>query len=379
MPVAVIVLAELFGTSLWFTGNAVVPDLQVAWGLSSGAAAWLLIAVQLGFIAGTLTLAATGLADRYRASRVFFAAALLGAGANLGFAVVANGFAVAVAFRFVTGIALAGIYPLGMKLVVTWAPDRAGSALGWLVGALTVGTASPFLVRHLGTTWDWSVVAGVSSALAVVGGGMVLLLGDGGAGKVGAKVKWAEAFDVFRIPAFRASALGYFGHMWELYAFWSLVPKLAGNHLLTAFVVIGVGAAGCVGGGWLSRRVGGWTVARYALAGSGLMCAVFPLVPDAVTLIVLLVWGLTVVADSPQFSALSAKACPPHAIGGALALQNGLGFLVTVASIQLCGLLWPTFGVFTVWFLLPGPVFGLWALRVSARQSAAAPAGPPLR
>lgn len=363
MPVAVIVLAELFGTSLWFTGNAVVPDLERAWGLSPASASWLLIAVQLGFIAGTLTLAATGLADRYRASRVFFAASLLGAFANLGFALLADGFAVAVAFRFLTGIALAGIYPLGMKLVVTWAPDRAGSALGWLVGALTVGTASPFLIRHVGLGWDWSVVAGVSSALAVLGGGMVLLLGDGGTRKAGANVKWGEAFDSFRVPAFRASALGYFGHMWELYAFWSLVPKLTAGDPLTAFAVIAVGAVGCVGGGWLSRRVGGWNVARYALAGSGLMCAAFPLVPDPVTHTVLLIWGLMVVADSPQFSALSAKACPPHAVGGALALQNGLGFLITVASIQLCGLLWPTFGAFTVWFLLPGPVFGLWAMR----------------
>ena len=364
--VPLIVLAELFGTSLWFTGNAAVKELGPLWKLSPAAAAWLLIAVQLGFIVGTLTLAATALADRFPAHRVFFASSIVGAAANLGFAYLADGFAPALALRFVTGLALAGIYPLGMKLVVGWAPERAGVVLGWLVGALTAGTASPFLVRSFGGRFDWQLTAAVASALTLLGGVIVLSLGEGPAKKVGPPVQWADAFRAFRIPPFRASALGYFGHMWELYAFWSLVPKMT-NTPLSAFAVIAVGAVGCVLGGWLSRRTGSVFVARIALAGSGLMCLLFP-VAGPWSLVVLIAWGVAVVADSPQFSALSAKACPPQSVGGALALQNGIGFLITVASIQLVGDLWPKWDVWTVWVLLPGPVLGLFFLRAATAR-----------
>ena len=366
LPVALIVLAELFGTSLWFTGNAAVKELEPLWALSPAAAAWLLNATQLGFIVGTLTLAATALADRFPAHRVFFASATVGAAANLGFAFASGGFVSALAFRFVTGLALAGVYPLGMKLVVGWAPERAGVVLGWLVGALVVGTASPFLVRSFGTQLDWQTTAAASSALALLGGVTVLSLGEGPAKKVGSPLHWADAIRAFREPAFRASALGYFGHAWELYAFWSLVPKLT-DRPLTAFAVIAVGGAGCVAGGWLSRRTGSLLVARAALAGSGLMCLLFP-VAGPFELLVLAVWGVAVVADSPQFSAMSAKACPPQAVGGALALMNSIGFAITVLSVQLVAVLWPAWNEWTVWVLLPGPVLGLLAMAFSRQR-----------
>jgi predicted MFS family arabinose efflux permease len=175
------------------------------------------------------------------------------------------------------------------------------------------------------------------------------------------------------VPAFRASALGYFGHMWELYAFWALTPTLAAAALreadpkapavfLAAFGVVGIGAAGCVLGGRLSRRVGSAPVAGLALAASGLMCAVYPVLsflPPVPCLLLLLIWGFAVVADSPQFSALSARACPPEAVGSGLAVQNGVGFLITVGAIQLTAAVGPDLGAYTPWVLLPGPVLGL--------------------
>lgn len=373
LPVALIVLAELFGTSLWFSGNAAAKHLEMAWKLSPAASAWLLNATQLGFIVGTLTLAATALADRFPAHRVFFVSSIVGAAANIGF-FASDGFVTALAFRFVTGLALAGIYPLGMKLVVGWAPERAGVVLGWLVGALVIGTALPFLFRDFRVGADGSVTL-PSSVLAVLGGVIVLCLGEGPAKKIGPPAQWADAFRAFREPTFRASALGYFGHMWELYAFWSLVPKLESDSL-TAFTVIAVGAVGCVGGGWLSRYTGSLFVARISLFGSGLMCLLFPVVMclpgqehGLIGELVLLAWGVLVAADSPQFSAMSAKACPPQAVGGALALQNGTGFLITIASIQLVGVLWPLLKVWTVWALLPGPILGLLAMGFSRQRS----------
>lgn len=375
--IALIVVAEFFGTSLWFTGNAVVPELVTTWQLTPAAAAWLLIAVQLGFIVGTLALAVTGLADWFPAHRVFAVAAVVGAVSNLAFAHLAHGIIAALILRGITGLSLAGVYPLGMKLVVTWAPDRAGAALGWLVGALTLGTASPFLLRYLGSEFPWQAVVSAASGLAMLGGFIVLALGEGPARKSGTSVRWGTVWQAFRAPAFRASALGYFGHMWELYAFWALVPALTATALrepdpksrgvfLAAFAVIGCGAAGCILGGWVSRRIRSETVAAVALAVSGSLCVLFPFVsflPPTSCLLLLGFWGFAVVADSPQFSALSAKACPPDAVGSALAVQNGIGFLITAASIQLTAVVWPMLGVSSVWLLAPGPALGLLGMR----------------
>jgi MFS family permease len=382
---ALIVLAELFGTSLWFSGNNAITELATQWGLGAPARAWLLMAVQLGFIAGTLALAVSGLADAFRAHHLFALAALVGAASNAGFLYLNAGLTGAIFFRFLTGIALAGVYPLGMKLVVSWAPERAGFSLGWLVGALTAGTATPFLARAIGGDIYWREAVLASSGLALLAAGLIVLVGEGPAVKPRSGFAWGRVWGVFRVPAFRSSALGYFGHMWELYAFWALVPGLVrllgltGEKLwLGTFAVIAAGSVGCVLGGRISRTRGGLIVAKTALACSGVLCLfapILPLLPLEPALALLIVWGFFVVADSPQFSALSARACPPDTVGSALAVQNSIGFFITVLSIQLTQALFDEFREWTPLLLAPGPLLGLITLRANREAPIAPPSG----
>lgn len=369
--IGIVAAAQFMGTSLWYSANGAAGDLARDWNASAADIGTLTAAVQLGFIIGTLVLALTGLADRFRASRIFVVSALLGAVLNAAFALLATGVTSGSMFRFAVGLCLAGIYPLGMKLIVGWAPERAGASLALLVSMLTLGTAFPHIVKTFGTQWEWRSVILVSSGLASIGALLIFRLGDGphlprATGKSG-------ALRAFKSPQFRASALGYFGHMWELYAFWTIVPMLlartalprdlAAGIPLLSFLVIAAGTAGCIAGGFFSKRFGSIPVAAVALATSGACCVVFGFfgdqLPPGLQLALMMVWGAAVIADSPQFSALSSQFCPRELVGSALAIQNSIGFAITMVSIGICTALVDSWGFHVALLLAAGPVAGL--------------------
>jgi predicted MFS family arabinose efflux permease len=375
----VIVVSQLAATSLWFAGNAVLPDLQSRLGLPDSALGHMTSAVQLGFIAGTLVFAVLAVSDRYSPRATFLACALLGAACNASALLAGEHMGLLLGTRFATGFFLAGIYPVGMKIASGWYRHDLGRALGFLVGALVFGTALPHLIRGLGQSLPWETVMLCVSAIAVAGGiAMFALVPDGPYLAGAAKFDPRALATVFRSRGFRASSFGYFGHMWELYAFWAFVPPLVAAHAagsggpvvdisLMAFAVIAAGAVGCIAGGHLSLRYGSARVALAQLAASGLCCLLAPLVFYAGPLLFLpflLFWGVVVVGDSPQFSALNAHYAPADQVGSALTIANSIGFGISVVSIQLLNIAASAMPVHTLFLLLvPGPIFGLWALR----------------
>jgi MFS family permease len=377
-----IVIAELMGTSLWFSINGVADNLIDSWNINLAGIGILTNAVQLGFVAGTLVFALSGIADRFKPSHLFAVCALLGAVFNAAFALLADSLWIGSCLRFLVGICLAGIYPIGMKLIMTWDPQKASSRIAQLVGMLTIGTAIPHATRYFGVDWPWQEVILLSSFLALIAMGVIFWLGDGPHLKLGSasRVKLSGFRELFAIAEYRRSALGYFGHMWELYAFWALVPFLIASSYSVqnpinlsglAFAVIGIGAIGCFIGGQLSKSIGGVKVASSALALSGICCLLYPWIsglPLWAQILFWLIWGMSVIADSPQFSALSAQACPPEIVGTALTIQNAIGFTITMISIQISTVVLPLMGHYITWLLLPGPVLGLIFLnRISRR------------
>lgn len=366
-----LVYSQFAGTSLWFAGNAIIDQIATA-----DSAAAITSYVQFGFITGTLLFSILTIADRYPSRNVFFISALLAALANLLIIFVYRDAFWVKLFRFSTGFFLAGIYPVGMKIAADVFPEKLGKTLGLLVGALVLGTSFPHLVRSQLENIHWETVLTVTSLLSVSGGFLVLFFMPRTKTMVRAKPDFSAAFTVFQKKPFRAAAFGYFGHMWELYAFWSVLPLLFAHysrvHQLNinvfwwSFLVIGTGCLGCVAGGFLAQRWGSKKVAATALLLSGISCLLFPFIFHTTPLLfygLMLFWGFTVTADSPQFSALVAKAAIEKNKGTALTIVTSIGFAITIVSILL---LKPIFHVEkekALWLLAPGPFLGLLALR----------------
>lgn len=371
----VIVIAQFLCTSLWFAGNAIAPDLIINFNLPASALGHIASAVQFGFISGTLVYASLMIADRFSSTTVFMVSAVLASLSNLGILLQGQTINSVLAFRFLTGFFLAGIYPVGMKIASDHFEKGLGKALGFLVGALVIGTAFPHLLRSLTTSISWKMVLILTAVLSIAGGILMkLTVPDVTLHKKTQSLHFKGVFDAFSNKPFRSAAIGYFGHMWELYTFWTFVPVM----LLTyknmhaqlnlhisfwAFWIIALGGPACVLGGYLSQRFGANRTAFAALFLSGCCCLFSPLafyLPSVFFICFLIFWGLVVIADSPLFSTLVAQNVPVQIKGTALTMVTCIGFSITIVSIELLNYLSRHINTQFIYLLLAiGPLGGL--------------------
>jgi MFS family permease len=380
---ALIAVVILLVTAPWFSVAAVAPALVDAWQLTGLQPALLTVSVQLGFVVGALLVAATGAADVIPARYLMFFGALAVAAANAAIALWARDFGTALPLRALTGLAMAALYPPALKLIASWFSLRRGLAVGILVGGLTVGSALPQLFRAFGAAVgaDWQAVVLAASVAALLGGLLALLDAREGPLHVpGDRFSLEYVRRAFGEPSVRLANLGYLGHMWEVYAMWTWVPAFLAASFVAAgtddpavaagaaFAVVAVGGIGCAVAGAFADRLGRTTVTMSAMALSGSCALLIGLLfgaPPAVTVVLGLVWGLTVVADSAQFSTAVSELAPPGTAGSALALQSAAGFALTGITILLVGALTgddPGAWRWAFALLAIGPAVGIWAM-----------------
>ena len=378
----------LLAEAPWFASGAVAPLLRIEWSTTGLDLPLLTVAVQLGFAVGALGLAIAGAADVIPGIRLFVVGCVAAAAANFGFAFLATDPVSALPYRFLTGVAIAAVYPIGIRLLAGWFRRDRGLAVGVLVGGLTVGSALPYLFRAIGAyaALEWRPIVAMTSVAALIGAVVVGLLGRSGPFDVAApRFSTAGAIAAIRDPAVRLANLGYLGHMWELFAMWTWIPLFllaafaaagvddVGIASLAAFVVVASGGIGCVVAGIVADRIGRTTVTIAAMAVSGtcaIACGLLFGSPAPIVFAVAIVWGITVIADSAQFSSAISELAPPGTAGSALALQVAAGFLLTSVTIIVLGLTDTTDA--TTWrigfaILALGPLVGIvamWRLRL---------------
>jgi MFS family permease len=375
----VLSIAELLAMGLWFSASAVAPTLAAEWHLSGSGEAWLTMSVQIGFVIGAFLIALFTLSDVINARYVFSFGAFIGAIFNGAIGLFVTSVEPAIVLRFLTGVCLAGVYPPAMKIMASWFKGGRGMAIGVLVGALTVGSASPHLLKVLGHA-DWRRLMLVASILSVIAGLICLIfVKDGPYHTEGAKFDWRYVGKSLSNQGVRLADFGYFGHMWELYAVWTWIPLFlfesfiksgiensAAYSAMGSFAVIGVGGLGCVGAGILADRYGRTTITIISMVISGSCCILSGLLfgcNPIILMTVCLIWGVAVPADSAQFSASVTELEDPQYIGTALTTQTCIGFLLTMVSIRLL----PLFVKWASWHwafsvLAIGPLFGVMSM-----------------
>lgn len=374
-----IVVSQFCCTSLWFAGNAIIPDLVRDLNLAPSFLANLTSAVQFGFIIGTLVFAVFTISDRFSPSLIFFSCALIASQFNLAISREGIHSTELLALRFLTGFFLAGIYPVGMKIASDHYQKGLGKSLGFLVGALVLGTAFPHLLKNITMDLPWKYVVYSTSFLSLIGGlSMLLFVPNGPFRKKSQQLNLNAFLSGFKNKNFRSAAFGYFGHMWELYTFWAFLPVLLATYKdqhtnlafsvpLLSFLIIASGALACACSGILSQYFGAKKIATLSLFLSCLCCLSSPvfIAGDSffILLIFLFFWGLVVVADSPLFSTMVAQHAPDEARGTSLTIVNCIGFFITIISIQVMKMLAETISSrYTYMFLAIGPILGLIAL-----------------